>query len=121
MGLIVPTDPPDVTAVITKNYHQVNTLISSNISSISVVRVCTDGSSSSSITDSVSIDKTVYRVLSMQDDMKVLQEPVRVRNEFDLFIEYAEKKTAGNVYDSGFDQLDAHLGTIGVSNEMCQG
>ena len=82
-------------------------------------RVCTDGSSSSGNQDSSSFDRTLYRVFSMQDDMKTLQYPSRVRNEFELFIEYATKKTNGEMYDSRFDQLDAYLGSLGVSNVVC--
>ena len=82
-------------------------------------RVCTDSTSSSGNQDSSSFDRTLYRVFSMQDDMKTLQYPSRVRNEFELFIEYATKKTNGEMYDSRFDQLDAYLGSLGVSNVVC--
>ena len=79
-------------------------------------RVCTDGSSSSGYEETGSFDRTIYRVLSMQDDMKTLVEPIRARNEFDLFIQYAEAKTDGTLSDTNFDSLDEFLGNIGVTN-----
>ena len=82
-------------------------------------RVCTDGSSSSGVTDLRSFDRTLYRVFSMQDDMKVLTYPARVRSEFDLFLQYAEAKTAGEV-DSNFNMLDEYLGSLGVTEEYCE-
>jgi hypothetical protein len=94
-------------------------IIEEALPQVTGTRVCTDGSSSSGITDGKSFDKTIYRVLSMQDDMKTLEAPERVKSEFDIFIKYAQSKTAGVVYDSRFDQLDAYLGTIGITNEMC--
>lgn len=108
MGLITPIDPTNVTNVVVKTYTPVT-----------VARVCTDGSTSSGIEDSKSFDKTLYRVFSMQDDMKTLQEPVRTRNEFELFLQYAIAKTDGQPYDSRFNQLDEYLGSIGVSNVIC--
>lgn len=82
-------------------------------------RVCTDGSSSSNYEETGSFDMSIYRVFSMQDDMKVLDYPVRVRNEFELFLQYAEAKTIG-VTNTSFDSLDTYLGTIGITNEMCE-
>lgn len=119
MGLVVDADIPNADLPITLVIPTINTLVSTAVPIPVFTRVCTDGSSSSDITDSKSFDKTLYRVLSMQDDMKTLQEPMRARNEFDLFIQYAEAKTDGAGYDSRFDQLDAYLGTIGVINEIC--
>lgn len=86
---------------------------------IPLQRVCTDGSSSSSFEDIGSFDKTIYRLLSMQDDMKTLQIPVRIKNEFELFLQYAEAKTLGAI-DPWFDSLDAFLGQIGITT-LCKG
>lgn len=82
-------------------------------------RVCTDGSSSSNYEKTGSADATIYRILSMQDDMKTLQMPVRVKNEFELFLQYAEAKTLGAI-DPWFDSLDAFLGQIGITT-LCEG
>lgn len=81
-------------------------------------RVCTEGSSSSKWEDNGSFDKTIYRRFSMQDDMKTLVYPSRVRDEFDLFLQYAEAKTLGAVSED-FDLLDAHLGLVGVYGDVC--
>ena len=85
----------------------------------SATRVCTDGSSSSDYTSGNSFDKSIYRLLSMQDDMKTLMYPDRVKSEFDSFIEQATLKDAGLVYNTAFDSLDEYLGTIGVTNGIC--
>jgi len=56
----------------------------------------------------------------MQDDMKTLPAFVRARNEFDLFIQYAEAKTAGGPANASFDSLDLFLGSIGVTINICE-
>lgn len=81
--------------------------------------VCTDGSSSSNWEDTISFDKSIYRILSMQDDMKTLQYPIKIRTEFDRFLEEATKKTNSLGYNTSFDTLDEYLGTIGVINVIC--
>ena len=107
MGLVV--DSPIV---------QNNSVIITPITEYSNVgRVCTDNSSSSTFEDTGSFDKTIYRVFSMQDDMKTLVYPERVKNEFDLYIQYAQNKSSMN--DEYFNSLDEHLGSIGVSNGIC--
>jgi hypothetical protein len=83
------------------------------------LRVATDGSSSSNSEDSISFDKSIYRILSMQDDMKVLQVPTRIRSEFDRFLYDAINKTNRVAYNSSFDSLDEYIGTIGVTNGVC--
>jgi hypothetical protein len=83
------------------------------------IRVATDGSSSSNDEDSISFDKSIYRILSMQDDMKILKAPIRVRNEFDRFLDDAIKKTNGATYNVAFDSMSSYLGTIGVTNGIC--
>ena len=80
-------------------------------------RVCTDGSSSSGWEDEGSFDKTIYNILSKQDDMKTLVYPDRVRSEFDLFLQYAQAKTLGAV-DVSFNSLDTYLGSIGVNDAI---
>lgn len=86
---------------------------------IPLQRVCTDGSSSSTFEHVGSFDTTIYRIFSMQDDMKTLQMPVRVKNEFELFLQYAEAKTLGAI-DPWFDSLDTFLGQIGITT-LCEG
>jgi hypothetical protein len=83
------------------------------------LRIATDGSSSSNAEDSISFDKSIYRVFSMQDDMKTLQVPTRIRSEFDRFLDDAIKKTNGTAYNVAFDSVDSYLGTIGVTNGIC--
>ena len=83
------------------------------------VVVCTDGGTSSDYEATKSFDKTIYRVLSMQNDMKTLEYPERVMNEFESFIEQATLKTNGLEYNTAFDSLDEYLGTIGVTNGIC--
>lgn len=83
-------------------------------------RVCTDGSSSSNYEETGSFDKSLYRIFSMQDDMKTLPALGRVRNEFDLYIQYAEAKTAGGPADAYFDSLDLFLGSVGLTINMCE-
>lgn len=83
-------------------------------------RVCTDGSSSSNYEETGSFDRSIYRVFSMQDDMKTLPAFIRAKNEFDLFIQYAEAKTAGGPANSYFDSLDLFLGTVGVTINICE-
>lgn len=82
-------------------------------------RVCTDGGSSSNYEETGSFDMSIYRVFSMQDDMKTLVYPRKVKNEFDLFLQYAEAKTLGAV-NASYDALDEYLGTIGITNTMCE-
>lgn len=82
-------------------------------------RVCTDGSSSSMNEDTQSFDRTLYRVFSMRDDMKVLTFDGIPRNEFELFLRDAESKTALLPYSAAFNQLDLYLGSLGVTNEIC--
>lgn len=83
-------------------------------------RVCTDGSSSSNYEETGSFDRSIYRIFSMQDDMKTLPAFVRARNEFDLFLQYAEAKTAGGPANANFDSLDLFLGSIGVTINICE-
>jgi hypothetical protein len=83
------------------------------------IRVATDGSSSSNAEDGVSFDKSIYRILSMQDDMKTLQAPIRIRSEFDRFLDDAIKKTNIIAYNIAFDSINSYLGTIGVTNGIC--
>ena len=80
-------------------------------------RVCTDGSSSSNYEETGSFDRSIYRIFSMQDDMKTLVYPDRVRSEFDLFLQYAQAKTLGAV-DVSFNSLDTYLGSIGVNDAI---
>lgn len=81
--------------------------------------VCTDGSSSSSWEDILSFDKSIYRVFSMQDDMKTLHIPPRIKTEFDRFLDESIKKTNNVGYNTAFDSLNEYLGTIGVANGIC--
>ena len=81
--------------------------------------VCTEGSGSSLWNETVSMDNSFYRIFNMRNDMKVLTRPVITKNEFDLFIEYAEALTIGNEYEAGFDAINTNLGNIGVIDGIC--
>lgn len=81
-------------------------------------KVCTGGSTSSNYEEVSSFDKTIYRVLSRQEEMKTLKYPDRIRNEFDLFLQYGERVDSGEAITS-FAPLDEYLGSIGVSNGIC--
>jgi hypothetical protein len=82
-------------------------------------RVCTDGSSSSNYEETGSFDMSIYRILSMQNDMKTIEYPIKVCNEFDLYLQYAEDNYDG-IVNVNFDSLDEYLGTIGIITEMCE-
>ena len=60
-------------------------------------KVHTDGSSSSPVEEIKSFDMTIYRVLSSWGNMKILEYPERVQNEFDIFIQKAEDHHNGVV------------------------
>lgn len=82
-------------------------------------RICTDGSTSSGYEDIHSFDKTIYRLLSMQSDMKTVQLPTVIKDEWDRFLDTATKKTAGNAYDINFEHMNEYLGSLGVTNGIC--
>lgn len=83
-------------------------------------RVCTDSSSSSNYEKTGSVDSSIYRILSKQSNMKTLEYPTRIRSEFDIFLQYAEAKTLGEVNED-FDSLDEYLGSVGISTDTCEG
>ncbi len=102
MGLVIDSSP-----------------VSSSVTTHIPAHVCTDGSSSSDYDATKSFDKSIYRLLNMRDDMKVIEYPDRIRTEFDSFIEQCTLKDAGLSYNTAFDSLDEYLGTIGVTNDIC--
>lgn len=103
MGLITETIP--------NSNVSITETIPINVTNV----ICTDGSSSNLFDIDGVIDGTIYRVLCMQDDMKFLDYPDRIRNEFDLYIKYAEEAKSGKI-DSRFLAFDTYLGSIGVGN-----
>ncbi len=82
-------------------------------------KVCTEGSSSSNYEKDLSIDSSIYDILSMQSDMKTVQLSDRVRNEWDLFLYTGSKKHNDEVYTLAFNILDEYLGSLGVTNGIC--
>ena len=54
---------------------------------------------------------TIYRALSSREDMKTIQYPERLMNEFDIFVEMAEAKQNG-VINTNFDAMDLYLGSF---------
>lgn len=71
------------------------------------------GSTSNMFDSSGSTDSTAYLVFSSQNEMKTLTYPDRIRNEFDLYLQYAEAKTLGAI-NTDFDEFDNYLGSLGV-------
>ena len=120
MGIAV--DEPNVVAIVSTNDANTTLSTTSNDSNTIYVvdgRICTQGSSSSAYSRHFSFDKTIYNVLSMRDDMKIITYPDSIKNEFDLFLQYAEAKTNGAV-DTDFDLLDEYLGSIGITKTICE-
>lgn len=74
-------------------------------------KVHTDGSSSSPVEEVKSFDMTIYRVLSSWDNMRVLEYPERIQNEFDIFLKKAEEHQAG-IVDPDFVAMNEYLGTF---------
>lgn len=76
--------------------------------------VLTANSSSDVYSDINAFDDSIYRILSMQDDMKTVSIQGQVSNEFELFLKYAEDLTAGLPVGANFVAFNNYLGTIGV-------
>ena len=84
-----------------------------------IVKICTEGSSSSTIYDLDSLDKSIVRLLTNTRDLVKLRYPSRIRTEVDRFLVDAQAKTDGTV-NAEFAELDEYLSTIGVSdNTIC--
>lgn len=61
------------------------------------------------------IDGTLFRFFSSFDAMATLTCPAgKARNEVELFLYYADKKTRGEPVPDGFNFADSQLGSIGV-------
>lgn len=84
------------------------------IAPANVQYVFTNNASSDLFTDVNAFDTSIYRILSMQDDMKTVAIQGQVNSEFELFLKYAEEKTLGTNVGAGFDALDSYLGSLGV-------
>lgn len=78
--------------------------------------VKTDGSSSTLYNQNGNaIDGTLFRFFSSFDAMATLICPAgKARNEVELFLYYADKKTKGEPVSDGFNFADHQLGSIGV-------
>lgn len=74
----------------------------------------TRNSSSDLYSDIDSFDDSIYRILSMQDDMKTVSIQGKVSNEFELFLSYGEQLTAGHEMSPEFVAFDSYLGSLGV-------
>ena len=117
MALVVEDTITSANVSITDTIIQSSSLVSESNTIHLQSEVPTDGSTSSTFSEDInSIDGTIYRALSSQNDMKTIQYPSRIKNEFDLFWQYAEAHYNGTV-NTGFDKLNNYLGTLGVSNE----
>jgi len=94
-------------------------IVASNIAVHVATEVCTEGSCSSGYENVKSFDKTIYRILSMESDMKTLKVPTTLNSEWERFLDTAIKKASSQPYDINFDNMDTYLGTIGVTNGIC--
>ena len=114
MGLIVENIPAGGV------YVPVNVPVSgvhipiASVTPANVPYVLTNNTSSELFTNENAFDTSIYRILSMQDDMKTVAIQGQVNSEFELFLKYAEEKTLGSNVGAGFDALDSYLGSLGV-------
>lgn len=79
-----------------------------------VAYIFTDNSSSDLYTSEDVFDRTIYRKLSMQDNMKTVDVPVRVTNEFDVFLNECEKLTNNETVSDNFIAFNNYLGSLGI-------
>lgn len=84
-----------------------------SITPVSSQYVLTDGVPSSVYFKTSLQDSTIFNMFNRVELMKVLVFPARIKNEFDLFLQYAQAKTDGAT-DAEFDSFDNYLGSIGV-------
>lgn len=76
--------------------------------------IFTDNSSSDLYTEHNVFDNSIYRILSMQNNMKTYMLHNKPRNEFDVFLVEGEKLTSSGIASSNFIALNEYLGSLGI-------
>jgi len=82
-------------------------------------RICNDSGSTIPYNIQTAFDKSIYHILSMQNDMKTVAAKSRVTNEWDKFLVECEKLHAGETVSDDFLALNEYLGNIGVLYGVC--
>lgn len=115
MGLIVTTIPSGGVYVDT-TVSKGGTYIENNyvVPIATIERVFSNNTSSDVFSDVNSFDTSIYRILSMQDDMKTYTIKGLISDEFELFMQYAEDMTKGLSVTDGFIAMNEYLGSLGV-------
>lgn len=132
--------PVTVSKVVAPIVQQGNPTLKSTVKHTPTCKVKTQGSSSSKFELDRTFDVTLYDVLNMQDQLKTLEYNGIAKNEFEIFLDYAEKLTAQYVekdpYEtfleymgrlrsvhpvdtSGFSSLNSFIGSLGVVHGIC--
>lgn len=114
MGLVVNEIPTGGTLVSTGIAPGGAYLGPSSVTVVNTGYVFTNNTSSDIFSDITAFDTSIYRILSMQDDMKTVYISGMVSNEFELFLQYAEDLTVGNPTNEGFISINTYLGSLGV-------
>jgi len=118
MDLVVPNSITSATLANSNSLSQSNSLANTTFISHSQDEVCTDGSTSSEVIAIGSFDKTIYRKLSSQEEMKVVELPERIKNEWDLFLVNATDYANGSTVE-GFTAINDYLGSLGLDKTVC--
>lgn len=119
MGLVAETVRVNPNAAITSAIATAGLPIGTTIAAWDACVVQTEGSSSSGYENAKAIDSSIYRILSMQSDMKTLTTPIVIKSEFDRFLQEAIALTNGEPVAVGFDFINKYLGSLGVSTYNC--
>lgn len=91
------------------------TLVTGNtVAPVTQPYTLTRNSSSDLYSDMNAFDDSIYRILSMQDDMKTIAIQGKVSSEFELFLQYGERLTAGETMSQEFVAFNTYLGSLGV-------
>jgi len=118
MDLVLPTELTSASLANSVDNTISDSLVNSTTSLHNQDTVCSDGSTSSEALNVGLFDKTIYRRLSSQEDMKVVELPERIRNEFDLFLQDATDYANGSTVE-GFTALNDYLGSLGLTKDVC--
>lgn len=118
MDLVVPNSITSATLANSNSLSQSNSLANTDYATHSQDEVCTDGSTSSEVIAIGSFDKTIYRKLSSQEEMKVVELPERIKNEWDLFLINATEYANGSTVE-GFTAINDYLGSLGLDKTVC--
>lgn len=108
MGLVVKTIPTGGVLVSTGSTH------GPGYGVVQTGYALTSNTSSDLFSDVNSFDTSIYRILSMQDDMKTVAIQGTISNEFELFLKYATDLSLGNQMSEGFIAFNNYLGSLGV-------